>query len=343
MLSRYRSVATAAPNFALDLCAKAADEAESAALDLSALQWIFCGAEPVNAASIARFQERFARYGLRPDGIKPCYGLAEATLLVSGGVAPNAAAALSLCRDALARGTVLISEDGASNSQQVVCCGAPVANHQVVIVDPETLALIDEGGIGEVWFSGPSVAQGYWRNRSATDATFGAMTACGKGPFMRTGDLGFLKDGGLYITGRIKELIIIRGKNHYPHDIEATLIDSLSPFSGMRVAVFADESLICAGIVAYLEIPRSGQAHFGGNLTSIVSRLRQTVAQTHDLLLKDVYVLGHGTIPRTSSGKTQRLRCAQMYLRGEIDENSRTIFSTRRPAPSTSKTESVVA
>ena len=328
MLSRYHCAATAAPNFALEMCAKAVLDESAEPLDLSALGTIFCGAEPVNALTVNKFEAKFGPLGLSTNAIKPCYGLAEATLIVSGGPPPGART-LSVNRSAVAVGRVERADAGVQ-AMTVVCCGTPVQDHVTVIVDPDGRRILEDNHVGEVWFGGPSVAAGYWRDPVATAATFQAMTACGQGPFMRTGDLGFLCEGGLYVTGRIKELMIVRGRNIYPHDIESTLVETASNFSEMRAAVFAGGADEATGVVAYLELPRRSRPEFAQDLPQVANALRQAVSQTHDLLLRDIYFVSHGTIPRTSSGKTQRNRCAAMYLTREIDTAVDTVFSTRQ-------------
>jgi acyl-CoA synthetase (AMP-forming)/AMP-acid ligase II len=229
----------------------------------------------------------------------------------------------------MAVGRVELADDGAQ-TMPIVCCGTPVHDHVTVIVDPDCGRILEANQVGEVWFGGPSVAAGYWRNPVATAATFQAMTACGQGPFMRTGDLGFLCEGGLYITGRIKELMIVRGRNVYPNDIESTLVEATSSFSEVQAAVFAAGSDEATGVVAYLELPRRSKPELAQELPRVANALRQAVSQAHDVLLRDIYFVSHGTIPRTSSGKTQRNRCAAMYLTREIDASGNTLFSTRQ-------------
>ena len=329
MISRYGAAFTAAPNFALDLCARAAQSEKPEALDLSALTTIFCGAEPVNVASVNAFESRFSKAGLKADVIKPCYGLAEATLMVSGGLVPYEIRSLSLCRDALSTGRVKLAP---GSPQTIACCGVPVKDHNTLIVDPATRQVVTGSQVGEVWFAGDSVAQGYWRKPAETEVTFKAMTACGQGPFMRTGDLGFIHQGGLFITGRIKELIIFRGRNIYPHDIESTLILASPNFNEFQAAVFAAESENGSDVVAYIELPRRSKVGDEVSYVSMVSALRMAVSQAHDVHLRDIYFLSHGKIPRTSSGKTQRQSCAAMYVSREIDANPHTVFSTRSQA-----------
>ncbi|WP_051242207.1 fatty acyl-AMP ligase [Azohydromonas australica] len=313
-LSRFRAQTSAAPNFALRMCLKAA-EGQDVALDLSALRSVFCGAEPVNAETVQRFRARFAAAGLAAGVVRPCYGLAEATLIVSGAVAPDASSVLRLDRDALTRDQAQPS--AGEGGQDCVCCGAAVPQHEVAIVDADGNAL-PAGAVGEIWVRGPSVAQGYWNNPEATEKTFAARTADGRGPYLRTGDLGFVQGGGVYVTGRAKELMIVRGRNYYPNDIEQTLSRAVEADADGPCAVFSLEMDGEEKVVALLELPRRRAAVAQEDAARILAAARHAVTQAHELQLADILLLRHGAIPRTSSGKTQRLACARLYRDGEL-------------------------
>lgn len=332
LLSRCKAAATAAPNFALDMCVKAMRNGFDGELDLSSLNTLFCGAEPVNQTTLAQFNACFAPFGLHPDAVKPCYGMAETTLIISGGIAKSVTKHLRVNREALKAGHVAIALEQDCEAQDIVCCGSPVDGHQIKIVDPETFAIVDENAVGEIWCAGPSIAAGYWKNARATLETFGAKTACGAGPFLRTGDLGFIHRDGIFVTGRIKEMMIIRGKNHYPHDIEATIASVFAEHGiDVQAAVFADnEAAKTPGIIAYVELPRRGGALDTETFKLLASNLRQAVSAIHDVQLKELFALKFGSLPRTSSGKTQRLACAGLYHSGEIDSDDRVILTTRR-------------
>jgi acyl-CoA synthetase (AMP-forming)/AMP-acid ligase II len=340
MLSRYQCAASAAPNFALEMCVKAGADLQTPSMDLSRLDTIFCGAEPVSAQTLSKFEARFSSNGLQPNTVKACYGLAEATLMVSGGLAP-VERTMSLDRSAVDAGRVINATDH-TRVMSVVCCGTPIVDHQTIIVDPSDGRILTERQIGEIWFSGPSVASGYWRNPGSTAATFQAKTACGQGPYMRTGDLGFLCDDGLFITGRIKELMIIRGRNVYPHDIEATLAEAMVTVSEVQAAVFAAGSAEAPEVVAFLELPRKNRLDFVQNVPDIVSTVRHAVTKVHDVHLHHVYFVLHGTIPRTSSGKTQRSQCVSIYASGEIDNSPSVLYSTRQAAELNQATSLVI-
>lgn len=317
LLSQNRAVATAAPNFALALCVQAEmDERSAAQLDLSALRILFCGAEPVSAAVLEQFEAKFARYGLRPGTVVPCYGLAEATLIVSGGTPADGLRSLDV------EGKALVS------------CGPAVRDHRVAIVDPESRAVLADGQTGEVWFAGPSVAAGYWANAEASAATFAATTACGQGPWMRTGDLGLLHEGALYIAGRIKELIILRGRNLHPHDLEASLREALPALAKAAVAVFAVEDGGPSRVVACIEFPRRDRAAAGLEFPRLCREARAVLMSAHEVRLEDIVFLYQGGIPRTSSGKVQRHLCAARYIDGSLEDHRLLLHSTRLSAPS---------
>ena len=318
MISRFGTVASAAPNFALDLCLKAAPPSAGAEslLDLHRLKTIFCGAEPVNADVVRRFVERFQVFGMPATAVRPCYGLAECTLLVSGGGAHQAPPVLRLDRQAQGDGQVVRSD--AADALTSVCCGSVPDHHQVVVVDVRAGERVSADSIGEVWVRGPSVASGYWQKPEATRNAFGAYLRDGTGTFMRTGDLGFTYAGGLYITGRLKEMMIVRGRNYYPSDIEQTLMEALGASWPGCCAVFATETAGTERVVAILELARKQKALDPDELSRTVGTARQAVARVHELQLAEVLVLAHACIPRTTSGKTQRLHCAQLYREGAM-------------------------
>lgn len=330
MISRYALRISAVPNFALDLCLRIPPESLPADLGLSRLQTVFCGAEPVSADTVQRFNERFARYGLRPSAVQACYGLAEAPLIVSGGVVEPALRVLHLNREQLAEGKLVLLPAAGDKSPPVVCCGAVVAGHTLAIVDPHTHCELGEDTLGEIWFAGPSVASGYLGNERSTRDTFEATTRSGRGPFLRTGDLGFVHGGGLYVTGRLKELMIIRGRNFYPHDIEATITACLRPHAEVSAAVFHLDKREAKGLVVLIELGRHARFDIGFEHAS--GQVRTVVSQAHELSVRDIIFVGSGGIPRTSSGKIQRHRCEHLYVSGELDQHPEKRPASRGPA-----------
>jgi acyl-CoA synthetase (AMP-forming)/AMP-acid ligase II/7-keto-8-aminopelargonate synthetase-like enzyme len=314
-ISRFRATTSGGPNFAYDLCARKITEEERRNLDLSSWKVAFNGAEPIRAATIDRFAETFAACGFRREAFYPCYGLAEATLIVSGGQTKKAPVIRSLRTDSLARGRAVEAPPANGQTRMLVGSGKVLPDEEIVIADPETTTSCPEGNVGEIWVRGVSVAQGYWRKPEATETTFGAyLEDTGDGPFLRTGDLGFLRDGELFVTGRVKDLIIVRGENHYPHDIEATVEQShqrLRPGCGAVFAVEVDQRELL--IVAH-EVHR----HRNGSLKEVFDRVRRQVSMKHDLAVDAIVAIKAGGVPKTSSGKIQRHGCRDAWLAGSL-------------------------
>jgi acyl transferase domain-containing protein/acyl-CoA synthetase (AMP-forming)/AMP-acid ligase II/acyl carrier protein len=314
-ISRYRVSVSGGPNFAYDLCARKVTPEQKRQLDLSCWEVAYNGAEPVHADTLARFAASFAPCGFRPAAFYPCYGLAEATLMVTGGDRDRAPATVTISRTALERQNAAVVPEGAAGARTLVSCGAALGGQRLAIIHPETLTPCPPDRPGEVWVSGPSIAQGYWQRSEESEKTFRAYTAAGDGPFLRTGDLGFVHDGGLYVTGRIKDLIILRGRNHYPQDIENTVEQShlaLRPACG---AAFAAEVEGGERLVIVYEVERNGRVVPVGEVASAV---RRAVAEQHEVSVDAVVLLKPGSIPKTSSGKIQRHACKAGYLAGTL-------------------------
>jgi acyl-CoA synthetase (AMP-forming)/AMP-acid ligase II len=222
-ISRYSASYSGGPNFAYQLCADRLPATRQADLDLSSWRFAYCGAEPVRRSTLEQFASAFATYGFSPNRFYPCFGLAESTLAVTLDRPAGEPRFLSVSTRGLQAGRIEAADSRLEmDIIDLVSCGLSSPGHHFVIVDPETCVERGEGEIGEIWASGPSVSAGYWQHPEATAAVFGKYLATGQGPFLRTGDLGFVDEGQLYITGRLKDLIILRGRNHYPQDIEAT-------------------------------------------------------------------------------------------------------------------------
>jgi acyl-CoA synthetase (AMP-forming)/AMP-acid ligase II/acyl carrier protein len=316
-VARYRATTSGGPNFAYDLCARKVGEEEKAGLDLSSWSVAFNGAEPVRAETVERFAAAFAPCGFRRAAFFPCYGLAEATLFVTGG-APGAGPVIRpVDAAALERHQVADAPPGAPG-RALVGCGRAAAGQAVRIVDPESGAPCAPGRVGEVWVAGPSVAAGYWGRPEETARTFGARLA-GEGPFLRTGDLGFLADGELFVTGRRKDLIILRGRNHYPQDLERTAEAShpaLRPGCGAAFGVDRDGE---ERLVILQEVERSAADPAG-----IADAVRRAVAGEHEVAVEEVVLVRSGTVLKTSSGKVRRAACRAAYLAGELAVVART-------------------
>ena len=229
-----------APDFAYDLCVRKIPPDERAGLDLSSWEVAFTGAERVRAETIERFVNAFAPCGFRREAFFPCYGLAEATLIVSGGPRQTAPTIVQVHGEALERNQFLDASFGDSAARTLVGCGPCLPGQQLVIVDPQTCLACAGGEVGEIWVQGPSVACGYHGQPEATEVVFrGFLADTGQGPFLRTGDLGFLRDEQLFVAGRLKDLIIIRGRNYYPEDIENTVAEAHSAFRAGGCAAFS--------------------------------------------------------------------------------------------------------
>lgn len=304
------------PNFAYELCVQKISDENKKSLDLSCWKVAFNGSEPVQSRSLERFAEAFRECGFRSDSFRPCYGLAEATLMVSAARESSPVRLLSLDRGSLEANRVVCADETHSRDLcTVVSCGR--ADEDVVIVSPESLTACPDGKIGEIWFAGGSVAKGYWNRPAETQHTFDAYRADnGDGPFLRTGDLGFKWRGELFVTGRLKDLIIIAGRNHYPHDIEMTVEQSHASIRpgccvAFSIAVDGEERLIVAAEL-HRKPPDETERR------EITRTILRDVSEVHGLQVHSVALLKSGRIPKTSSGKTQRLECRRAFTRGEL-------------------------
>ena len=316
-ITRYNATGTGGPNFAYDLCVRKIKPDQRERLDLSSLEIAFNGAEPVNPGTLDAFAEYFAPCGFRREAFRPCYGIAEATLLVTGGPAFSSPLTLSISKGELRHHKVLLAEEGAQDAQVVVGCGHIAGEQEIKIVDPETGQPCAPDEIGEIWIRGKSVTKGYWNKPHETEETFGCRFPGDKGgPFLHTGDLGFFHNGELFITGRIKNLIIIAGKNHYPQDIERTIAASHHAIRIEGCAVFALHEEGIERIVALVEMhPRELE-----DMEDIEKMIQGAVAEAHELQLHDIRLIMPGGIPKTTSGKTRHFLCRDLYLTGTLKE-----------------------
>jgi acyl-CoA synthetase (AMP-forming)/AMP-acid ligase II len=341
-MTRYRGTASGGPGFAYDLCVRRVTPQQKATLDLSAWRSAYIGAEPVRAVTLDRFAEAFAECGFRRNAFYPCYGLAEATLIVSGGHRDEPPVVGRFDADGLEeRRTIPVAED-APHGRQVVGCGQSLPGQTVRIADPETRAECPTGTMGEIWVEGPSVALGYWERPDETRETFQAyLSDTGEGPFLRTGDLGFVRDGELYIAGRLKDLIIIAGSNYYPPDIEQAVEEAHPALRPAGAAAFLAEVDGEERLVVAVEVDRSyrprrvhgsenGQSNGNGNgngngshaptfdRQEVTNAIRRAVAERHDVMVHTLVFLQHGTLNKTSSGKIQRQACRRDFLAGSL-------------------------
>ena len=315
-VSRYRATTSGAPNFAYDLCVRQISMEEREQLDLSSWSVAFNGAEPIHAGTLDRFAEMFGPCGFRREAFYPCYGLAEATLFVSGGES-GAAPVLKLAeKAALEKGEMIEVSQAGSSATRLVGCGRTAADQQLVIVNPESLSRCLHGQVGEIWVKGSSVAQGYWNREETTARTFAAtIAATGEGPFLRTGDLGAIQNDELFVVGRLKDLIIIRGRNHYPHDIEATVQGSypfLKPGGGAAFSIPVDDE-------EQLVVVQEVAGHSSIDLGAVAARIGRAVTEHHDVHVHALVLIKPGTLPKTSSGKVQRHLCRAKFLAHELE------------------------
>jgi len=308
-ISRYRGTFSGGPNFAYDLCVSKSVPAERRGLDLSSWRVANNAAEPIRRDTLERFHECFRECGFQWRSFYPAYGLAEATILVSSGRRSYEPRSLTLDAGRLGCDVVVRRRSPDGGTVTVTACGPVAPGMRVVIAHPDTCASCTPGEVGEIWVGGPSVARGYWNRSEETVHTFQAfLTDTGEGPFLRTGDLGFLDQGELVVTGRIKDLIIVRGRKHYPQDIERSVAECHEAIPQGSVAAFALEGEGGEQVAIVAEVERhrwrSGEVH-----AAVVAAIRQAIAERHEVEVSLVALVRPGSIPKTSSGKLQRHAC----------------------------------
>ena len=311
ILSQCGATISGGPNFAYDLCVDKITAEQKQTLDLSRWTLAFNGAEPVRADTIDRFSKAFAECGFRREAFYPCYGLAEATLIVTGGFKQSPPTILTVEPRGLEQNKVAEATADAESSRELVGSGGNLLDQQIVIADAETREPFGDDRVGEIWITGPSVARGYWKRDELSQQTFQARLSDGRGPFLRTGDLGFLHGGELFVTGRLKDLIILRGVNHYPQDIEKTVRSAhehVSQGAGAAVVVGEQGS---EQLVIVQESARLRDLDF----QSIVDAIRKKVAGEHELAIAAIVLIRARSIPKTSSGKIPTTRLSRR-LRG---------------------------
>ena len=331
-ISRYRVTTSGAPNFAYEHCMHGTTPEQREGLDLSSWRVAFNGAEPVRAETIERFTEIFAPYGFRASAFQPCYGLAEATLIVSGGAHDRPPVLKTVRASALQRHRVEAPLPGDNDSRTLVGCGKALPDHRIVIVHPETLRRCIAGEVGEIWFAGPSATRGYWGQSDRAAETFRARLAdSDEGPFLRTGDLGFLDDGELFVTGRRKDLIIIRGRNHYPQDIERTVERSHPALYGCLGAAFSIEADGQERLAVVQEVRREYLRRLDAD--EVTAAIRQAIVEEYEIPVERISLVKTASIRKTSSGKIQRNACRQDFLAGSLAEVARWSVNTTQAFP----------
>ena len=299
-ISRLRATHSGGPNFAYELCLNKIRPEQCQNLDLSSWEVAFNGAEPVRLETLKRFAAAFEPYGFREEAFMPCYGLAESTVGVSWSLKTTLPRLSTIKQAALVQNQVISASPADEDAKSLVGCGQTPQDMKIVVVDPEAATLCPVGRIGEIWVSGPSVAQGYWRRPEETQDTFRAYVAdTGAGPFLRTGDLGFLQDGELFITGRLKDLIIIRGRNYYPQDIELTVERSHPALQLGGGAAFTMEVKGDERLVVVQEVQRQ---YRNPDVAEVAQAIRGAVAEDFELQVYAVVLLKTGSLSKTSSG-----------------------------------------
>ncbi|MEJ8546232.1 amino acid adenylation domain-containing protein [Brevibacillus borstelensis] len=297
-ISDYKATTSGGPNFSYELCIDKITDEQINQLHLSSWKVAFNGAEPIRADTLKKFSQKFSVCGFQEASFFPCYGLAESTLFVSGGP------------------THRLPDSNRKESNRV-SCGRAIGQDTVKIVNPDSLLECSPGEEGEIWVSGPSVTKGYWEKTEETQKTFHAyISDTNEGPFLRTGDVGFLENDELFITGRIKDLIIIRGRNYYPHDIENTVEKSHKAFQPSACAAFSVLSEGEEKVVIVQEIKRGARKDV--NKEECARIVRKAVGTRHELHVSDVVFVYPGSIPKTTSGKVQRFLCRDLYLENNL-------------------------
>jgi acyl-CoA synthetase (AMP-forming)/AMP-acid ligase II len=316
-IHRYRATIGGGPNFAYDLCVERTTPEQRAGLDLSCWEVAFNGAEPVRLETLERFAAAFAVAGFRKCAFLPCYGMAENTLMVTGCRDQSGPVANDVPVSAGESVAAYVSAAQEGKARHVVSCGTPVLGTRVLIVDPATATVLPEQTVGEIWMSGPSVSPGYYNSSADTAKNFGARLAGGAGPFLRSGDLGFLQDERLFVTGRIKDLIIVRGRNYYPQDLEESASHSNPQLVRGGGAAFTMEQEGRNVLVLVHELTRDGWLR--GEPDRIAADIKEAIGNEHDLVVHQVVLIRPGSLPRTSSGKVQRSLCREMVAANSFD------------------------
>ena len=319
-ISKYKATTSGAPNFAYDLlCDRLTDE-QVAQLDLSSWDVAFCGAEPVQIATIDKFSRKFASCGFKSTAFYPCYGMAEATLMITGGDKAKSPQVKYLDKAALAENKVVLVDSDTAKTETFISAGYPWLDGEIAIANPDSSTECKPDGIGEIWYSGSSVGQGYWKLPDKTKQTFHARlnnSVTGNKEYLRTGDLGFICDDELYITGRLHDVLVFWGLNHYPQHIEQTVEQCHPGLKANCGAAFSVEIEGKPRLVVAQEIERTHRKSLV--MDEVVEAIRWQIFQQHFIDIYSIILLSPGRMPKTSSGKVQRSKCKAMYLDRSLD------------------------
>lgn len=318
-ISKYRINTSGGPNFCFEHCLEKVDDEKLAGLDLSHWHACFNGSEPIKSQTLERFSKRFAHYGFSPKQFYPCYGMAETTLFVSGGTPGVLHETLNVDCEALASNKIVFSNNDSSSTTTLVSSGQPY-DLDVIIVDPSTLIHLPEDSVGEIWVHGESVAQGYWGKPQQTQEVFHAEPIPSNGKrYLRTGDMGFFHNKELYVTGRQKDLIIINGRNIYPQDLELFIQKSNPTFTSGLSAAFGLESEKGERVVIVQEVNKRHNLD-DQQLRQLLTMTRYEISRNFEVPIAAITLIARGTLPRTTSGKVQRSRTKELWLKGELHQ-----------------------
>ena len=314
-ISRYKITISGGPNFAYDLCSQQITDEQMEELDLSSWRLAYNGAEPIRSSTLSDFSSKFETVGFDSQVFYPCYGMAEATLIVTGKVVTEKPTLKSFDNDSLHEHRVVPVSPGARGARTLVGCGHVFPNEDVAIVDSQTYKRLPSGEVGEIWVNSPSVGRGYWDKPALSQQTFEAKLADSQtGPFLRTGDLGFVQGDDLFVTGRLKDLIIIRGVNRYPQDIELTVERSSNRLQNGAVGCFAVDIEGRERLIVVAETERKRREDW----SDVIQAIRHDVTAEHDVPPDGIVLVRFGSIPKTSSGKIQRHACRNSFLDGSL-------------------------
>ena len=314
-ISEYGVSISGGPNFAYDLCVQKVTDDQIEGLDLSGWEVAYNGAEPVRAKTLDDFVERFSPIGFRRETFYPCYGMAETTLIVTGGKKDELPRVEAFHGKAIDEYKIVPVPADHEHARHLVGCGQVLPDEEVVIADPMKYARLADDRVGEIWVSSASVGQGYWKQEELTEQTFRAkLSNSTGGPYLRTGDLGFIHDGELFVTGRLKDLIIVRGVNRYPQDIEMTVEKASKRLQAGAVGAFAADVSGRERMIVVAEVERTRRKDWG----DVIDAIRRNVTSEHELPPDAIILVRFGSIPKTSSGKIQRHACRRCFLDGTL-------------------------
>ncbi len=314
-MEKYKGTTGGGPNFGFDYCLEKISDEQKQELDLKTVRTFYCGSEPVRKHTMIEFSKQF---GIEERQMYPVYGMAETTLIASGGYQTEDPKYLSLKSDYLSKEIIEVAENTNEKVTELVGCGHTWMETEIIIVKPETFEKLDENTIGEIWIKGPTVAKGYWNKPEETERSFNAFTTnTNEGPFLRTGDMGFLREKELYITGRLKDLIIVRGRNYYPNDLEFTIQNCHDDFRNNGVAVISVLKNGEEKLVVVQELERTALRK--DNHDELISLIRKVISEEYELDVYAVCLIRTGSIPLTSSGKIQRRQTKYDYLNNDLN------------------------